>query len=150
MKSCDYTNDQHIIASNPKVTAINSCIEIDLVGQVASDTVGLKIFSGYGGQVDFLRGAALGTDGKGKPIIALPSTTNKGETKIVPFLKHGAGVTTTRAHVHYVVTEYGVASLFGKSYRQRAYELIQIAHPDHRANLEKAAFERLKCMPSRD
>lgn len=150
MKACDYTNDQEIIASNPMVTAINSCIEIDLVGQIASDTVGSKIFSGYGGQVDFLRGAALGSDGKGKPIIALPSTTNKGESKIVPFLKHGAGVTTTRAHVHYVVTEYGVASLFGRSYRHRAYELIQIAHPNHRETLEKAAFERLKCMPSKD
>ncbi|XP_074594137.1 succinyl-CoA:acetate/propanoyl-CoA:succinate CoA transferase-like [Brevipalpus obovatus] len=150
LKTCDYTNDQDIIAQNPKVTAINSCIEIDIIGQVASDTVGTTTFSGYGGQVDFLRGAALGSDGKGKPILALSAMTNKGVSKIVPFLKHGAGVTTSRAHVHYVVTEFGIASLFGKNYRQRAYELIQIAHPDHRASLEKAAFERLKCMPSKD
>ncbi|XP_015791945.1 uncharacterized protein LOC107368602 [Tetranychus urticae] len=150
MKEAAYTNDQHVIASNPKVTAINSCIEIDITGQAASDTLGAKIYSGFGGQVDFLRGAALSYDGKGKPILGLSSTTNKGESKIVPFLKNGAGVTSTRAHVHYVVTEYGIASLFGKNIRQRAYELIKIAHPDHRESLEKAAFERLKCMPSKD
>nr|CAD7260592.1 unnamed protein product [Timema shepardi] len=102
----------------------------------------------FGGQVDFIRGAAEGFDGKGKPIIALPSTTNKGESKISPFIKQGAGVVTTRAHVHYIVTEHGIASLFGASLRQRAYALINIAHPKHREALEKAAFERLKVMPS--
>lgn len=105
---------------------------------------------GFGGQVDFLRGAALGLDGRGKPILAMPSTTNKGVSKIAPTLKLGAGVTTTRAHAHYIVTEYGIAYLFGKNIRQRAHALISIAHPDHRETLEKAAFERLKCMPSAD
>ncbi|RWS00316.1 4-hydroxybutyrate CoA-transferase-like protein, partial [Dinothrombium tinctorium] len=119
-----------------------------IVGQVCSDTLGPKLYSGFGGQVDFLRGAALSEDGKGKAILAFPSTTNKGESKIVPFLKAGACVTTTRAHVHYVVTEYGIADLFGKNYRQRACALINIAHPNHREALERAAFERLKCMPS--
>ncbi|KAJ4450942.1 hypothetical protein ANN_02377 [Periplaneta americana] len=103
---------------------------------------------GFGGQVDFIRGAAEALDGEGKPIIALPSVTNKGESKISPVIKSGAGVVTTRAHVHYVVTEHGVAYLFGKSLRQRAHALINIAHPNHRESLEKAAFERLKCMPS--
>lgn len=105
---------------------------------------------GFGGQVDFLRGAAKGLDGLGKPILAMPSVTNKGESKIALTLKHGAGVVTTRAHAHYIVTEYGIAYLFGKNYRQRAHALIQIAHPDHREALEKGAFERLKCMPSAD
>lgn len=148
---CDisFVNNVAIIAQNPKVTAINSCLEVDLTGQVVSDSIGTKMYSGVGGQMDFLRGAARSMDGLGKAILAMPSTTAKGESKIVPFLKQGAGVVTTRAHVHYIVTEYGVAYLFGKSLRQRAYELIRIAHPDHRASLEKAAFERLKVMPSR-
>lgn len=150
MKTIDYVNKEFNIAQNPKVTAINSCIEVDLVGQVCSDSIGTKVYSGFGGQVDFIRGAALGLDGKGKPILAMASTTKRGETKIVPFLKEGAGVVTTRAHAHFIVTEYGIAELFGRNYRQRAYALIQIAHPDHRAALEKAAFERLKCMPSKD
>lgn len=150
MKTIDYVNKEFNIAQNPKVTAINSCIEVDLVGQVCSDSIGTRVYSGFGGQVDFIRGAALGLDGKGKPILAMASTTKKGETKIVPFLKEGAGVVTTRAHTHFIVTEYGIAELFGRNYRQRAYALIQIAHPDHRAALEKAAFERLKCMPSPD
>ncbi|RWS00016.1 acetyl-CoA hydrolase-like protein, partial [Dinothrombium tinctorium] len=141
---------EFIIAQNPKVTAINSCIEVDIVGQVCSDSIGTRVYSGFGGQVDFIRGAALGFDGKGKPILAMPSTTSRGESKIVPFLKQGAGVVTTRAHAHYIVTEYGIAELFGRNYRQRAYALINIAHPDHREKLEKAAFERLKCMPSPD
>ncbi len=106
--------------------------------------------AGFGGQVDFIRGASLGTDGRGKPIIALSSVTKKGESKIVPYIQDGAGVVTTRAHVHYVVTEYGIAYLFGKSMRQRAYEMIKIAHPDHREWLEEMAFKRLKCMPSLD
>ncbi|XP_076067130.1 succinyl-CoA:acetate/propanoyl-CoA:succinate CoA transferase isoform X2 [Oratosquilla oratoria] len=147
---CDvsFVNSIPVIAKNPKVTAINSCIEVDLTGQVVSDSIGTKMYSGVGGQVDFIRGAAVGRDGCGKPILAMPSTTSRGESKIVPFLKKGGGVVTTRAHVHYIVTEFGIADLFGKNLRQRAYELIQIAHPNHRETLEKEAFDRLQCMPS--
>ncbi|CAK9301025.1 unnamed protein product [Gordionus sp. m RMFG-2023] len=147
---CDigFVNDPRLIALNPKMTAINSCIEIDITGQVVSDSIGSKIYSGVGGQVDFIRGAGLGEDGRGKPIIALTSTTKNGESKIVPFLKEGAGVVTSRAHVHYVVTEYGCAYLFGKNLRQRSYELINIAHPNHRKWLEQECFKRMKCMPS--
>uniref|UniRef100_A0A8D8ZPU9 4-hydroxybutyrate coenzyme A transferase n=1 Tax=Cacopsylla melanoneura TaxID=428564 RepID=A0A8D8ZPU9_9HEMI len=148
MRVVDYVNDTKIICQHPKMTAINSCIEVDLTGQISSDSIGTRMYSGFGGQVDFIRGAAEGLDGKGKPIIALQSSNAKtGESKIVPVLKQGAGVVTTRAHVHYVVTEHGIAYLFGKSLRQRAHALINIAHPDHRAALEKAAFERLKVMP---
>lgn len=150
MRTIDFVNKEFVIAQNPKVTAINSCIEIDLVGQVCSDTIGTRVYSGFGGQVDFLRGAALALDGLGKPVLAMPSTTSRGESKIVPVLKEGAGVVTTRAHAHYIVTEYGIAYLFGKSIRQRAHALIQIAHPDHRESLERAAFKRLKCMPTAD
>lgn len=150
MLEINYVNNVGIVSQNPKMTAINSAIEVDLTGQVCSDSIGQRMYSGFGGQVDFIRGAAEGFDGRGKPIIALPSTTNKGESKIVPTLKVGAGVVTSRAHVHYVVTEYGIANLFGKSLRQRAWGLIQIAHPDHREALEKQAFERLKTMPSAD
>lgn len=135
-----YVNDTSVIRQNPKVVAINSAIEIDLTGQVCADSIGTYQYSGVGGQMDFIRGAAL-SDG-GKPIIAMPSTTGKGESKIVPFLKQGAGVVTTRAHVHYVVTENGIAYLYGKSLRQRAIELMKIAHPDHREMLDKAIFER--------
>lgn len=148
MMDVGYVNKTSIVCQNPRVTAINSCIEVDLTGQVVSDSIGPRIYSGVGGQIDFIRGAALSDDGLGKPIIAMPAMTKKGASKIVPFIKNGAGVTTTRAHVHYVVTEFGVAYLFGKSIRQRAYELIRIAHPDHREELEKASFERLKVMPS--
>ncbi|XP_052081748.1 4-hydroxybutyrate coenzyme A transferase-like [Mytilus californianus] len=150
VEMCDvgFTNSVAIISQNPKVTAINSCIEVDLTGQVCADSIGEKMYSGFGGQIDFIRGAALGLDGRGKPIIAMPSTTKRGESKIVNMLKTGSGVVTTRAHVHYIVTEYGIAYLFGKNIRQRAYELIRLAHPDHRERLEKEAFERLKCMPS--
>lgn len=147
MLEINYVNNVGIVARNPKMTAINSAIEVDLTGQVCADSIGTRMYSGFGGQVDFIRGAAEGFDGKGKPIIALPSITNKGDSKISPILKPGAGVVTSRAHVHYVVTEYGIAYLFGKTLRQRAYELIQIAHPDHREALEKAAFERLKTLP---
>ncbi|VDM39821.1 unnamed protein product [Toxocara canis] len=139
-----WVNDPSVVRTMPKMTAINSAVEIDLTGQVVADSVGSRFLSGFGGQVDFIRGAAIGDDGLGKPIIALPSATKKGISKI------GAGVVTSRAHVHYVVTEYGIAQLWGKNMRQRAYELIKIAHPDHRANLEKAAFDRLKVMPSAD
>ncbi|XP_050720662.1 4-hydroxybutyrate coenzyme A transferase-like isoform X8 [Eriocheir sinensis] len=149
---CDvsFVNSIPVIAKNPRVTAINSCIEVDLTGQVVSDSIGTRMYSGVGGQVDFIRGAAVSRDGLGKPILAMPSTTTRGESKIVPFLKPGGGVVTTRAHIHYLVTEYGIAYLFGKNLRQRAYHLINIAHPDHREDLEKAAFERLHCMPSPD
>jgi acyl-CoA hydrolase len=140
MKEAAYTNDTAIIRRNPKVTAINSAIEIDLTGQVCADTIGQMQFSGVGGQMDFIRGASLSEGGKA--IIAMPSVTKKGISKITPFLKEGAGVTTTRAHVHYIVTEYGVVDLYGKNLKQRAKALISIAHPDHRENLEKAAFKR--------
>lgn len=135
-----YVNDTAVIRKNPKVTAINSAVEVDLTGQVCADSIGTYHYSGVGGQMDFIRGASLSEGGK--PIIALPSTTGRGESKIAPHLKVGAGVVTTRAHVHYVVTEYGVANLYGKNLRQRARALINIAHPDHRESLEKAARER--------
>lgn len=142
MREASYTNDPGIIRMNPKVTAINSAIEIDLTGQVCADTIGTYQFSGVGGQLDFIRGAAFSEGGK--PIIAMQSVTKNGESKIVPVLKSGAGVTTTRAHIHFVVTEFGVADLFGKNLRQRAKALIDIAHPDHREELRKQAFERFK------
>ncbi len=135
-----YVNDTSVIRKNPKVTAINSAIEIDLTGQVCADSIGTFQFSGIGGQMDFIRGASLSEGGK--PIIALPSTTSKGLSRIVPFLKEGAGVVTTRGHVHWVVTEYGAVNLFGKGLKQRAKELINIAHPDLRAELEKSYYER--------
>ena len=138
----DYVNDPHVIRRNPKVVAVNSCIEVDITGQVCSDSIGTYQFSGVGGQMDFIRGAALSEGGK--PIIALTSRTAKGVPRIVPFLKPGAGVVTTRSHVHYIVTEYGVAYLFGKNLRQRARALINIAHPDDREGLEKACWERFK------
>jgi len=136
----DYVNDTNVIRANPKVCAINSAIEIDVTGQVCSDSIGTYQYSGVGGQMDFIRGAALSVGGK--PIIALKSTTKEGYSKIVPFLKEGAGVVTTRAHVHYVVTEYGVAYLFGKNLRQRAMSLLQIAHPNFRENLEMEIIKR--------
>ncbi|EDW58384.1 4-hydroxybutyrate coenzyme A transferase [Drosophila virilis] len=150
MLAIDYVNNTGIVKQQPRMTAINSCIEVDVTGQVCSDSIGTRFYSGFGGQVDFIRGAAEGTDGLGVPIIAMPSTTSKGGSKIVPTLQPGAGVVTSRAHVHYVVTEHGIASLFGKNVRQRSYELIQIADPKHREALEKAVYERLKVMPSCD
>ncbi|THV57337.1 acetyl-CoA hydrolase/transferase family protein [Flagellimonas alvinocaridis] len=139
-KEAGYTNDTAIIRKNPKVTAINSAIEIDLTGQVCADSIGAYQYSGVGGQMDFIRGASLSQNGK--PIIAMPSQTNKGISKITPFLQPGASVTTTRAHVHYVVTEYGVVNLFGKGLEERAKALISIAHPNHREFLQKEAFDR--------
>ena len=136
----DYVNEVSVIRQNPKVHAINSCIEIDLTGQVCSDSIGTYQYSGVGGQMDFMRGAALSEGGK--PIIALASRTRRGTSRIVPFLKQGAGVVTTRAHVHYVVTEYGVAFLQGKNLRQRAQALINIAHPEDKEMLDRAAHER--------
>ena len=138
----DYVNDPHIIRRNNKMVAINSAIEIDITGQVCADSIGTYQYSGVGGQMDFMRGAALSEGGK--PIIALPSRTSKGLSRIVSVLKPGAGVTTTRAHAHYVVTEYGIAYLFGKNLRQRAKALINIAHPENREELERACFERFK------
>ncbi len=139
-KEAAYTNDTSLIARNPKVTAINSAIEIDLTGQVCADTIGTRQFSGVGGQMDFIRGATISEGGK--PIIAISSVTGKGISKITPILKQGAGVTTTRAHVHYVVTEHGVVNLFGKNLYERAKALVSIAHPDHQEALDRAAFER--------
>ncbi len=139
-KEAAYTNDTNLIARNPKVTAINSAIEIDLTGQVCADTIGTRQFSGVGGQMDFIRGATISEGGK--PIIAITSATGKGVSKITPVLKQGAGVTTTRAHVHYVVTEYGVVNLFGKNLYERAKALVSIAHPDHQEALDRAAFDR--------
>ena len=138
----DYVNNPHVIRRNPKVVAVNSAIEVDLTGQICADSIGSIQYSGIGGQMDFMRGAALSEGGK--PIIALTSRTTKGVNRIVPFLKPGAGVVTTRGHVHYVITEYGVAYLLGKNLRQRAKSLIAIAHPDDRESLEKACFERFK------
>ena len=134
-----HVNDTHIIRQNPKVTAINSALEVDTTGQVCADSIGPKMYSGVGGQMDFMRGASLSEGGK--PIIALRSITNKGLSKIVAVLKPGAGVVTTRAHVHYVVTEYGIAYLYGKNLFERAKALIEIAHPAHREQLEKDAHE---------
>ncbi len=139
-----YVNDTAVIRRNPKVTAINSAIEVDLTGQVCADSIGTYQYSGVGGQMDFMRGASLSEGGK--PIIALPSTTSKGISRIVPFLKKGASVVTTRAHVHYIVTEYGIANLYGKNLRERAKALINIAHPDHRDALEEAAYDQFNTL----
>jgi 4-hydroxybutyrate CoA-transferase len=133
---CDWTNDTSVIRKNPKVVAINSAIQIDLTGQVCADSIGHKIFSGIGGQMDFIRGAALSPGGK--PIIALPSTAAGGKiSRLVVELNPGAGVVTTRGHVHWVVTEYGAVNLHGKSLRERGEALISIAHPDFRAELRR-------------
>jgi len=142
MLDIQYVNDTSVIRKMPNMISINSAIEVDITGQVSADSIGTRIYSGVGGQMDFIRGASLSPGGK--PIIALPSTTRNGESKITSFLKPGAGVVTTRAHVHYIVTEYGVASLYGKTLRERAHALINIAHPDHREELERQAFERFK------
>jgi acyl-CoA hydrolase len=135
-----YVNDTAVIRRNPKVTAINSAIEVDITGQVCADSIGDRQYSGVGGQMDFIRGAALSEGGK--PIIALPSVTSSGESRIVSMLKPAAGVVTTRAHVHFVVTEKGIADLFGKNLRQRAAALIAVAHPAHRDVLAAEARRR--------
>ncbi|HVJ92779.1 MAG TPA: acetyl-CoA hydrolase/transferase C-terminal domain-containing protein, partial [Labilithrix sp.] len=133
---CDRTNDTALIAKNDRVVAINSALEIDLSGQVCADSIGHHIYSGIGGQMDFIRGAARSREGK--PIIALPSTAMDGTvSRIVLELKPGAGVVTTRGHVHWVVTEYGAVNLQGKTLRERAEALVSIAHPDFRAELRK-------------
>ncbi|MGE3511439.1 MAG: acetyl-CoA hydrolase/transferase family protein [Vicinamibacterales bacterium] len=137
---CDRTNDTAIIRQNPRVVAINSALEIDLSGQVCADSIGFRIYSGIGGQMDFIRGAALSKEGV--PIIALPATAaGGGVSRIVPSLKPGAGVVTTRGHVHWVATEYGAVNLFGRSLRERADALISIAHPDVRGELRRAYAE---------
>lgn len=139
----DYTNDPFVISQNEKMVAINSALEVDLTGQVCADSIGTKFYSGFGGQVDFIRGASRSKGGK--PIIALPSTAkNDSITRIVPILAPGAGVTTSKGDVHFVVTEYGVADLYGKTIRERMKSLIEIAHPNFREDLERAAFERTR------
>jgi acyl-CoA hydrolase len=140
-----YVNDTAVISKNPKVVAINSAIEVDITGQVCADSIGTYQYSGIGGQMDFMRGASLSEGGK--PIIAIPSVTAKGVSRIVPQLKPGAGVVTTRGHVHYIVTEYGIVNLYGKNLEQRAKLLINIAHPNHRETLEKAYYERFGKLP---
>ncbi len=135
MRSVDFTNDTAVIRTFRRMVAINSAIEVDLTGQVVADSIGHRMYSGVGGQMDFMRGAALAPEGRA--IIALPSTAADGTmSRIVPTLQPGAGVVTTRAHVRTVVTEYGVAELFGKSLHERAQALIAIAHPDFRDELQ--------------
>ncbi|HUW07709.1 MAG TPA: acetyl-CoA hydrolase/transferase C-terminal domain-containing protein [Williamwhitmania sp.] len=140
MMDVGYTNSIDLISKNPKVTSINSALQVDLTGQVCADSLGTKFYSGVGGQIDFIRGAACSRGGK--PIIAMPSVTNKGVSKIASVLNLGAGVVTTRANMHWFVTEYGAVNLYGKSLQERARMIISIAHPDHREALDKAAFER--------
>lgn len=138
MRESSYVNDTAVIRQNPKTIAINSAIEVDLTGQVCADSIGSTMYSGVGGQMDFIRGASLSPGGKA--IIALPSVTRRGESRIVSYLKTGAGVVTTRSHVQYIITEYGIAELYGKSLQQRAKALINIAHPAHREQLDKDFF----------
>lgn len=138
MKESSYVNDTAKIRKNAKMVAINSAIEVDVTGQVCADSIGAKMYSGVGGQMDFIRGASL-SDG-GKAIIALPSITKRGESRIVPFLKQGAGVVTTRSHIHYVITENGIADLYGKNLKQRMQALIRIAHPNFQEQIERDFF----------
>ncbi len=132
----DYVNNPSVIARNPKTVAINSAVEVDLTGQVCADSVGHRIVSGVGGQMDFMRGATLSTGGKA--ILALRSRTTKGQSRIVSTLAAGAGVVTTRSHLHYVVTEYGVADVYGKTLGERSRSLIAIAHPEDRERLMRS------------
>lgn len=148
MRTVDYVNNPCIVAQNTKLVCINSCLAVDFMGQVVSDSIGIKQFSGVGGQVDFVRGAAMSLDGKGKAIIAMPSVATKKDgsmvSKITPYIDHGAAVTTSRNDVDYIVTEYGIAELKGKTLKERARNLINIAHPDFREEL-KAEFEKRFC-----
>ncbi|MEM9681123.1 MAG: acetyl-CoA hydrolase/transferase C-terminal domain-containing protein, partial [Bacteroidota bacterium] len=139
MRSSDFVNDVSMIKQNPRMVAINSAIEVDLTGQVCADSIGSRMYSGVGGQMDYIRGASLSEGGKA--IIALPSVTKKGISRIVPILKPGAGVVTTRAHVHYIVTEYGIANLYGKTINERVKALVNIAHPGHREAIDREYFE---------
>jgi acetyl-CoA hydrolase len=135
-----FVNDPFTISRNDNMVSINSALEVDLTGQVCADSIGTRNYSGFGGQLDFIRGASRSENGK--PIIAFTSTAKKGElSRIAPYLKQGAGVTTTRGDVHYVITEYGIADLYGKTIRERAKSLIEIAHPKFREELERYAFE---------
>lgn len=142
MRESSFVNDTAVIRRNPKMVAINSAIEVDLTGQVCADSIGSRMYSGVGGQMDFMRGAALSEGGKA--IIALPSVTKTGENKIVPFLKEGAGVVTTRGHVQYIITEYGIADLYGKTLKERAKALVNIAHPAHRDAIAETYFNGCK------
>jgi acyl-CoA hydrolase len=143
MKESSMVNDTARIRKNPKMVSINSAIEVDVTGQVCADSIGSTMYSGVGGQMDFIRGASL-SDG-GKAIIALPSITKRGESRIVPYLKQGAGVVTTRAHVHYIITENGIADLYGKTLKQRVTELVKIAHPTHQEAVERAYYDMTCC-----
>ncbi|WP_297831055.1 acetyl-CoA hydrolase/transferase C-terminal domain-containing protein [uncultured Rikenella sp.] len=140
MMDVGYTNDPHIISQNPNFTAINSALQIDLTGQVCADSIGTKHYSGVGGQIDFIYGSSLSKNGKA--IVAMPSKTNKGISKIAPILNPGAGVVTTRAHMHWFVTEHGAVNLYGKTLQERARLVISVAAPEHREELDHAAFER--------
>ncbi len=142
MRASNYTNDVAIIRQNPKMVAINSAIEVDVTGQVCADSIGANLYSGVGGQMDFIRGASLSEGGKA--IIELPSITSKGISRIVPSLKPGAGVVTTRSHVHYVVTENGIANLYGKTIKERVKALVNIAHSDHQEYIDKQYFELIR------
>jgi acyl-CoA hydrolase len=140
MMDVGYTNDITVISKNPKVTAINSALQVDITGQVCADSLGIKFYSGVGGQIDFIRGASMSKGGK--PIIAMPSVTNKGISKIAGTLTAGCGVNTTRANMHWFVTEFGAINLYGKSLQERAKLIISISHPDHQECLDRAAFDR--------
>lgn len=139
MRESSFVNDTAVIRRNPKMIAINSAIEVDITGQVCADSIGARMYSGVGGQMDFIRGASLSAGGKA--IIALPSITKKGESRIVPFLRQGAGVVTTRSHVQYIITENGIADLYGKTLKQRMKEMVKIAHPSHQESIERNYFE---------
>ena len=143
MKESSMVNDTARIRKNPRMVSINSAIEVDVTGQVCADSIGSSMYSGVGGQMDFIRGASLSEGGKA--IIALPSITKRGESRIVPYLKQGAGVVTTRAHVHYIITENGIADLYGKTLKQRVTELVKIAHPTHQEAVERAYYEMTGC-----
>lgn len=144
MKDVSYVNDTRVIRKNPKVTAINSALEVDVYGQVCADSLGTQQYSGVGGQMDFIRGATLSKGGKG--IIALPSRTANGTARIVPTLKAGASVVTTRAHVQYIVTEYGIANLYAKNLKERAKQMVEIAHPDDRSWISEQLFNNAKIL----
>jgi len=140
MRDVEYTNDPFIISQQPKMTAINSALQVDISGQVCADSLGTKMYSGVGGQIDFIYGASRAKDGKA--MIAMPSTTLKGVSKIVPTLSEGAGAVTTRNHIHWFITEYGAVNLYGKPLQERSKLIISIAHPKYQEELDRAAFDR--------
>jgi acyl-CoA hydrolase len=141
MKESSYVNDTARIRKNPKMVAINSAIEVDVTGQVCADSIGARMYSGVGGQMDFIRGASLSEGGKA--IIALPSITKNGDSRIVPFLRQGAGVVSTRSHVQYIITENGIADLYGKTLKQRAIEMTKIAHSNHQEWIEREYYNMI-------